>query len=426
MKNMCQKPRKKTVAGALVFLVFAGAGFAQNYRNFEADFREATEGRGLRLGFIRILPVFRLSDVGRDSNIYYRDNSEAPVADTVARASADIKAVAVAGNSLILNFTYSPEYVFYARETDLRTLSHSISPGFRLLLFRSLVLSGDYHDRTSARRATSEFDRQVIDNRKGFSGSLFYESPRGTALGVTGTIDDFHYEDILSTEESRDYARALDRKERSGFFEVYYRVGSESFVFTRFGLADYSFRLPESSWRDAWSFETSAGVRFPLLGRARGRISLGYKKFAPRDELREPFSGLIASTDFRVRLGFLGITLGYLRDNTFSYLESAYYYVDDSFKGGLSLYVTRFLRLDGSLERGSMTYPEPHVVWFQGEPVDVVDRKDRRNLYSAGLVIRISGEMGFGVSYNSYRRTSNAPGFEIDRDFVGAFITYEF
>ncbi len=426
MGNMSQRRWTKTATGVLVGLALAGGGFAQDYRNFEADFRRATEGGGVRIGFVRIIPVFRLTDVGYDSNITYRDKDEDPVADMIARATADLRAFTVAGHSLILSFEYRPEVRLYAREKDLRTLTHSYSPGVRLRLFRNLVLSGDYHDRTSTRRIMSEFDRQVVDNRTGYSASLFFETPRGTALGFSGTVDDFHYEDILAAAEGRDYARALDRKERSGFFEFYYRVGSDSFLFYRLGLTDYTFRFPESAWRDARSFQTWGGVRFPFLGRARGMISLGYKKFSPSDELRKDFSGLVASTDFRIRFGVLAINLGYLRDNYFSYLESAYYYVDENVKGGLSLYVAPFLRLDGSVSSGTMSYPEPHVVWFQGEPVEVVDRKDRRRVYSAGLVIRISGDMGFGLTYNLYRRTSTAPGFEIDRNFAGAFITYEF
>ncbi len=417
---------KKTAVLVLLIATVAGGGFAQSYRSFEDALKEATETARIRIAFVRILPAFRLSDVGRDSNVYSRDSADLPVADTTARASADLRAYSVVGHSLILGFEYQPEYLFYAKETDLRRLTHSYSPSLRLRFRERLVLSGEYHDRTSNRRATSEFDRQVVDNRRGFAASLFFETPRGTALGLTGSIDDFHYEDVLALDESRDYALTLDRRESSGFFEFYYRVGSDSFLFTRVGLADYSFRAAESSWRNAWSFQTSGGIRFPLTGLARGRISLGYKRFVPRDDLRKPFSGLVASTDFRIRLGFLGIHLGYLRDNSFSYLESAYYYVDDAYRAGLSVYVAPFLRLDGSFESGTLTYSEPYVVWIDGEPVEVVDRKDGRKVYSTGLVVKISGDMGIGLSYNAHRRTSTAPGFEIDRNFVGAFITYEF
>jgi hypothetical protein len=43
-----------------------------------------------------------------------------------------------------------------------------------------------------------------------------------------------------------------------------------------------------------------------------------------------------------------------------------------------------------------------------------------------GPVFRIGGTVGLGLTYNLYRRTSNAPGFDVRRNFAGAFLTYEF
>ncbi len=34
--------------------------------------------------------------------------------------------------------------------------------------------------------------------------------------------------------------------------------------------------------------------------------------------------------------------------------------------------------------------------------------------------------VGLGLNYNFYKRTSNAPGFDVRRNFVGAYVTYEF
>ena len=120
------------------------------------------------------------------------------------------------------------------------------------------------------------------------------------------------------------------------------------------------------------------------------------------------------------------MTLGFDRDNAFSYIESAYYYVDARVRTGLSLYLFRGLRIDGGIQYGTMTFPEPQEIWVDGAYVVIDNRKDAQRNISVGPVVRISGTVGLGLTYNFYRRTSNAPGFDVRRSFVGAFITYEF
>ncbi len=73
-----------------------------------------------------------------------------------------------------------------------------------------------------------------------------------------------------------------------------------------------------------------------------------------------------------------------------------------------------------------MVYPEPQEVWYDGVPVIIEDRRDDQWNLSFGPVVRIFGTTGFGLTFNIYRRTSNAPGFNVSRNFVGAFVTYEF
>jgi len=126
------------------------------------------------------------------------------------------------------------------------------------------------------------------------------------------------------------------------------------------------------------------------------------------------------------RLGRVAVNLGLDRDIAFSYLESAYYYLDTRAKAGLSLYVFRVLRLDARFGFGRMAYPEPQEIWVDGVPVLVADRRDDQWDLSFGPVVRIAGTTGLGLTFNLYRRTSNAPGFDVRRSFVGAFLTYEF
>jgi hypothetical protein len=73
-----------------------------------------------------------------------------------------------------------------------------------------------------------------------------------------------------------------------------------------------------------------------------------------------------------------------------------------------------------------MSFPEPQEIGIGGGVVVIDDRRDVQRNFSVGPVVRLSGTVGLGLTYNFYRRTSNAPGFDVRRNFIGAFITYEF
>jgi hypothetical protein len=419
--------KKLSCCAALLLAVLSGVRLSgQSYRNFREEYDDIKERARLRLGPLRVVPVFRLSEAGRDSNVYFREEGGVVISDYTATFSPEARGYWLVGSSVIVSVTENPEYLFYAKEKELRAFTNSFSTGLRMLVLRSFSLDADYHVLSHVRRATSELDRRIRDTATGAGAGFFFETPRGTAVGLTGSLDDFRYKDVASDSPDDVYARALDRRETSAAFEIYYRVFSQSFFFTTAGWTRYEFVFPESAWRDARSFEVSAGLRFPLLGRARGTLALGWKSFRPESPERKPFSGLVAATDVAFRLGRLGVNLGYVRDNAFSYNESAYYYIDGRVRAGLSLYVAPFLRIDGTVQLGTMDYPEPQEVWYGGEMFVIDRREDVHRTFSVGPVVRVVGTVGLGLTYNFYRRTSNAPGFNVRRNFVGAFLTYEF
>jgi hypothetical protein len=413
---------------AALLLVLAGAArlSAQSYRNFREEYDDIKERARVRLGPLRILPVFRLTEVGRDSNVYFRGPGQEVVPDFTATLSPEARGYWLLGRSAILSVTENPEYLFYAKEEALRAFSNSFSSGLRLLLLRRFSLAAEYHVQSHVRRTTSELDRRIRDTAAGASGGFFFETPRGTALGVTGTLDDLRYKDVAGGLPDDAYARTLDRRETSAAFEAYYRVFSRSALFATAGYSRYAFVFPEAAWRNGSSLELKGGLRFPLAGRARGGVSVGWKSFRPDSAERKAFRGFVAATDVTFRVGRLGFNLGYSRDTVFSYLQSAYYYVDGRGRAGLSIYLTPSFRIDGSVQSGTLSYPEPQEVWDGTGTVVVDRRRDSDRSVSVGPVLRITGRVGLGLTYNLYRRTSNAPGFDIRRGFVGAFLTYEF
>jgi Putative beta-barrel porin 2 len=421
------KKQLGSAAAVLLFVLVAGVPLSgQSYRSFQEEYDAIREQSKLRVGPLRLVPLFRLSEAGYDSNVYFREDEGEVVRDVTATLSHELRGYWLAGSSVIVSVTENPEYLAFAREKALRAFSNNFSAGLRWLLLRSFSLSAGYHSLSHVRRALSDLDHRIRDTSTGGTASLFFETARGTAIGVTGAVDDFRYKDVASGAPDDIYGRALDRRETSAAAEVYYRVFSRSYFFSTVGWTRYEFSHPESAWRDASSIEASAGFRFPLAGRARGKVVLGWKSFRPDAAGRRAFSGLVTQTEVSLRAGRLGLTLGFDRDNAFSYIESAYYYVDARARAGLSLYLFRGLRIDGGIQYGTMSFPEPQEIWVDGATVVIDGRKDVQRNLSVGPVFRISGTVGVGLTYNWYGRTSNAPGFDVRRNFIGAFITYEF
>jgi hypothetical protein len=402
------------------------AAFGQSYRNFQDELTEIRDRVKLKFGPFRVLPVLRLSNLGFDNNVYYRTAEKKPVGDYTGTISPEIKAYLLVGRSLILSFADNPEYLYYVKEDRLRTFTNSFVPGGRLRLFNRFVLSGEYHFRKHTRRAFSEFSRLVTDTVKGTTAGFFYETPRGTSIGFSGTIDRFLYEDIVLPDYEARLSRSLNRKENTGNFELYYRVFSESYFFTKVGSTTYEFEHPSSQWRNSRSFQMSSGIRFPFMGRARGMLSLGYKKFIPEAAGRKGFSGLIADTNLDFRLGRIGLRFGLGRDNYFSYLGDVFYYIENRGNVGLSFYLTRLLRIDYDLQYGELKYPEPFKISGSVQPFLEISRKDVYRTHSVGVTIAIIRNTGIQLSYNIFDRTSNTPGFNIKRNFVGISLTQDF
>lgn len=420
---------KRTLSLAAGLIVLAAAAMplpGQSHRSFREEYDSVRALTRIRVGPVRLVPVFRLSDAGYDSNVYFREAGSGVVGDVTATLSPELRGYWLVGRSIILSATENPEYLAFAHEESLRAFTNSVSAGLRWLLLRHFSLSAEYHALSHVRRSLSELDHRIRDTATGAKGGLFFETARGTAFGFAGAVDDFRYKDVASGTADDIYGRMLDRRETGAAVELYYRVFSASYLFASAGGTSYDFSHPESAWRNGSSFQAWGGFRFPLAGRARGTVRIGWKSFRPDTPDRKPFSGFVAATDVVLRPGRLGVTLGLDRDNAFSYNESAYYYVDTRARASLSLYLAEFFRIDGGVQYGTIFYPEPQEVWWDGAMIVVERREDTQRNFSVGPVVRLGGTVGLGLSYNFYARTSNAPGFDVRRKFVGAFITYEF
>lgn len=418
--------KKSAILFFLMTLLFSSFMHGQSYRTFSYEMRQITERAKWKIGPFRIYPVIQFREIGYDDNVYYQREIDEPISDFTATLAPEIRTYLLFRDYLIISFTESPSYVYYAKQKRERRLNNSLSPEIKLLLLNRFVISGSFSLINRRRRATSEFDVRANEKIRSYIGRFFYETARSTSFGFSWSVRAMEYEDITLPGQEIYLSLLLNRKEKTGNFEFYYRVLSDSFFFISAGYTDYTFEHVEAGWRDAESYQVYSGIRFPLLGRMRGTLSLGYKKLIPRAEDKIGFSGLVGNTSLDLRVWRFGFRVNYNRDCRFSYWTNNVFFNEDRYGAGVSFYLTRFLRMDYSFSYGEGKYPEATIVRMPDGSHEEINRKDIYRTHIVGLVFRIIRNTGVGFTVNFWERESNVYWEHRSRTFIGGYVTYEF
>lgn len=401
-------------------------GFGQTYRTFASELDDINTRARWKWGPFRILPSLQITNIGYDSNIYYTPDRETPVSDFSATVSFRVDLSFVFRDRLIFTFSENPAYVYFAEQKSRRNLNNTYSFYLKLLAFSRIALSGTTQMSSAIIRWTGEIGTVAVQKNIETSGGIFYETPRNTSFGFTGLIRELRYEDLAETPGLDPLSVSLNREERNAKGELNYRIFSDSFFFLNGGYSEYSFENLQSRWRDSYSYEGYSGLKFPLLGRARGVLSLGYKMLVPRTKGINGFSGLVGNTGIDLRIGRFAYRLEYVREVPFSAHSNSLFYVGNRYGLGISFYLNKFIRLDFDFRSGQNNYPEPTSIRLPTRDYVEIKRRDNYLNHRGAIVIRIIKNTGIGVEGNYLNRESNNPGANINRFFIGGYITYDF
>jgi hypothetical protein len=420
--------RSKRIASVLMAVCVLSPAFlsSQTYQTFQAQRTRIMERAKWRIGPFRLLPAIQLRDIGYDDNVYYQREDERPVGDYTATISPTLSAYLLYRNWLILSFVENPEYVFFFKQKTERAWNNNFSPELKLRLLDRFTLSGNYRFQKTRRRASSEFDVRADEKSRSYGGQLFYETSRQTAIGLSAQVLKISYEDILFPNQQQYLSEALNRTEKSGNIELYYRVFSDSFFFILGGYTEYRFDFRESQWRNSSSRQVYGGIRFPLLGRIRGTLALGYKEFTPTAYKKKAFSGLVGNSRLDYRVGRFDLRLHYERDSQFSYFLENIYYLENTLGSGISYYLTSFLRLDYDFTYGINNYPETILFRLPDGSLTNLLREDRYYTHAVGVVVRVVRNTGIGIAFTTWKRASNYFYENRSRWFLGGYVTYDF
>lgn len=425
-----EKPSSHYVFFPLLFcffaIVFINGLNAQTYATFRSDLESIRQNSRWKLGPVWVDPALQFN-LERDSSIYGTYGGRPAVADSIGTAGIPTRFHLTLREKLILSFTENPQYMRFFEHTGESSFNNSYSVGGRLRLLRPLVLSGSHVYNRAKYRVSSEIEQRIFEQVEENSGSLFLETPRGSALGIIGSSSRYKYEDQILPGSSSFASRNLNRKENNLRVEFYRPASINSAYFLNFGYTDYRFEYPQSRSRDSYSYQANAGIRLPLLGRARGLLSLGYKYFRPRDKQQGEFSGLVGNTSLEYRFSRFGLLFQLLRDVFFSYWTDSLYFVDSRLGAGFSFYLSRNIRLGYDVLAGKGAYAGVTVNMLPDGSIQQIRRKDTYLTHVGSLVFRIQRNTGIGLRGYFYQRDSNDYYYaNQDRWIAGVFLTYDF
>jgi len=403
-----------------LFVLFPGSLLSQDHESFGNQLLNIRENSLFKIGPFYIQPRLQFRDIGYDDNVYFRRIEDDPVADYTAAFSPEVKISFLVGHTLILHFAENPEYYHYVNEKERRSLTNSYSTGFNLFLLRRFSLSGNYSHSRRWARVTSEFFAPSFITKEGVNGSFFYESSSRITIGLSGRSEQVSYEDLL-------YEKELNRQEKEGSVEFYYRVFSESRFFLSVAYGDFQFEDVGSQWRNANSFQILSGIKFPLLGRIRGTFALGYKHFNLLTEEEDAHSGLVSQTNLSYRIGRFAFNLDYSRGIDFSFYQSNALFISDELRSGMAFYLSRSLRLGYDFRYGENNYPKSDMFFLPDGSIEEIKRRDIFRTHSVALVFRVGQSTGLGVSFNYAIHSSNHLYYgDRQRMFIGGYLTYDF
>ncbi|MFC2160556.1 hypothetical protein ACFLRX_02760 [Acidobacteriota bacterium] len=420
-----QKMNKATKILIFLLIITGPSLFSQDYRSFSLHKANIVEKTTFRLGPIRMYPLIKFREIGYDSNIFRETQAQEPTKDFTMTFSPEIQFNMLIGNNFVLSFVENPEYVFYFDQTDLRAFSNSYFIESRLRMFYGLVLSARYTSSDRRYRPWGEFVEKVNEQQQGYSASFFYEGFDNTILGVSANYQSIFYSDITNPDQMSSLGLRLNRDVYHVSAEMHYEFFSEISFFIRTIYSDYTFKFPETRFKDSLSLQTSFGLNFPILGDLKGKFSLGYKHLVPLHAGKKIFFGLIGDTTLEYQRGRFRMRARYGRDTPFSVWTDSIYYIQDSIGTGISYYLMTFVRLDYNFNLGKGRYPETINKPLPDGSNQEFNREDNYKTHSFGIIFRLFKNTGIGLNINHWERKSNVEDTRSSL-FFGGYLTFDF
>jgi hypothetical protein len=423
------KPCLRVPVAAILIVVTGSLScllYGQQYNNFASDLETMKRMATLRIGPFLVYPRFGMG-YGYNNNVYGKTAAQGTDLGRWVYFSLPITVYLPFRDWLIFDVGTALGYDYFFDLKKERAPSFNLVPRVKMLLFHRIVATGSLRSSRNRYRVSSQIDQPVWLNTSGYSLDLFYDTPRQTSIGFSGYLTHYKYESVTLQGAAAPLNTSLNREEKGGKLEFYYPLNPGTFFFANVGATEYRFEYAAGNFRDSYSYQVYSGIRFPLLGRATGTISLGFKKLIPKQAQYIGFSGFVGDTSVVLRTGRFAFRVGFGRDIPFSFSAKTIYYIDTNGGAGISIYVSQRIRLDYDFRYGYSKYPPEEAVSLaaNGQQASARLQEDLRD-HSFGFVYRIFRTTGIGLKADYYDRYSIFYSGRIKRLTYGVNLTYQF
>ena len=366
-----------------------------------------------KLGFLYFSPLFYLENIGYSNNIYNYENAQ--TADWTADIGLGLRASAIAANRVIFQAEDLPYYSFYLNTKNQRSWSNR----FGMITYSYVGpfnLKAGYAQNNLRQRPNLEFGRPFHYEDREWLGEVDIGRRRSLFLTAYARSKNMDY-GIEPYLGGVNLGESLNHRQNTYGVRLNQKIFTGTIVYANYEFSDYAFAFrPE---RDTSAKQLALGVRFPEIGALQGSFQVGLKRFEPSNPFFQHPQRPTGRGDVRITLmDRLRLSVFYELQTYFSYYSNDVFYDNQSFGGGVNVYLTRFLKVGTSIQDG-------HLKYYSFLDL-ALRRSDRLRNQRFFLAVPFIGPTAIGVAYSVYRLTSDTLAFDQSYKFWGGFITYEF
>jgi hypothetical protein len=363
--------------------------------------RQELEDSRYHLGPMRVRPLFSLRDVGYDNNVL--GTSVNQVADFHSTVGLGAHGVLPVGSKMYFQTVALPEYTWYQKLTDRRSLGGSYS-GSLLGLFNRMSVEAGADSFRGPTVLNSEQQTSVPATRTHLFSRVEVEFLKRLSVYGSGESEQQRYSPVRDDPTEAAAILQLERNETAARGGLRYRFAS--WLDFSLGVEHTNTTFLTGTDRDNHSDAVILGVRYD---RPRSFINLSVGSRTGKADHPGVFPDYSATTGSYYASHDLSAPVAFdvygHRGIGYSITATNPYYLETRNGAGVTVAVGRRLALRGFGEGGSNAYPVPIAVGSTS-----VKRMDSAVTAGGGVAFRLHRKVALSVLASNSRYTSNIAG----------------
>jgi hypothetical protein len=357
---------------------------------------------------VRVRPSVQFSNIGYDTNVFYRTGNEPQVGDWTATVSPRADGLVLFGHRAFLTFREQIDGVLYARYSEISYLDQRGTARFTVP-FSHIGLFTEATINQVHERSTSELDARPQRNENRLALGVIVPLGWRTHLELSQTGSNWTYKDDLSQCPTGGSCVPidvlLDRKETGRDFKASYLLRGRTTMTLDASTRDIEFE--QQTIRDSHEFRVLPGIELGQGGGLQGKLRAGQAHVDSLDPRLSDFRGLVGNVEAAWNpAGRTRFILTGRRDVSFAAWSGNQFYLNWQAELRAVHWMTRAIGLEGAALNARLRFSDD-------------DRVDTVTQYEAGIRFRLmENTLGRRLEYTlvarRYERDS-APGTSLDQ-----------